>query len=143
MRLAGLFAICAILSMTSGVLGDERVVDEPAVRARTAQLQRRLGELEARVDAKYAKGALQQAKRALEIAAGPIEDPLAVERAQEIADAAMVLGGRQLARRHSQAALFQTQRRLTIVRDRAKAQRRVLETLMRERAELARSTELP
>ncbi len=110
---------------------------------RTTQLQRRLGDLEAREDAKYAKGALQQARRALDSASGPIEDPLAVARAQGIADAAMVLAGRQLARRRSQAALFETQRRLSSVRDRANAQRRVLEALMRERAELARSTELP
>jgi hypothetical protein len=113
------------------------------LHVRTTQLQRRLGDLEAREDAKYAKGALQQARRALDSASGPIEDPLAVARAQGIADAAMVLAGRQLARRRSQAALFETQRRLSSVRDRANAQRRVLEALMRERAELARSTELP
>ena len=123
--------------MSFGALG------ESGLRARTVELQRRLGDLEAREDAKYAKGALQQARRALETASGPIEDPSAAARAQEIADAAMVLAGRQLARRRSQAALFQTQRRLSIVRDRAKAQRRVLETLMRERAELARSMESP
>jgi len=113
------------------------------LRARTAQLQRRLGDLEAREDAKYAKGALQQARRALDSASGPIEDPLAAARAQQIADAAMVLAGRQLDRRRSQAELFETQRRLSSVRDRAHAQRRVLEALMRERAELARAAESP
>jgi hypothetical protein len=53
------------------------------------------------------------------------------------------LADRQLARRQSQAALLRTKRRLNAVRERAQAQRRVLETLMRQRAELARSTESP
>lgn len=129
--------------MESGALGDSRGVDKDAIRARTVQLQRRLGDLEAREDANHAKGVLAQAKHALEAASGPIEDPLATRRAQQIAEAAMVLAGRQLALRRSRAALLETQQRLDIVRERAKAQRRVLETLMRERAELARSTESP
>jgi hypothetical protein len=39
-------------------------------------------------------------------------------------------------------SLFATQRRLTAIRERAQAQRRVLEALMRERASLARQGEL-
>ena len=134
------------LLRSRSVSADEGALDESSesrLRARTAQLQRRLGDLEGREDAKYAKGALQQARRALEAVSGPIEDPSAAARAQEIADAAMVLADRQLARRRSQAAFFQTQRRLSTVRDRANAQRRVLEALMRDRASLARSTESP
>jgi len=64
-------------------------------------------------------------------------------RAQHIARAAMVLAERQLERRKAQAGLFATQRRLTATRERANAQRRVLEALMRDRASLARGGEQP
>jgi hypothetical protein len=107
-------------------------------QAQTAQLQERLGRLEAREDAKYAKGALEQARRSLLGATGNQEDAGAVLRNQRIARAAMVLAERQLERRSVQAALFATQRRLTATRERANAQRRALEALMRDRASLAR-----
>ncbi len=55
----------------------------------------------------------------------------------------MVLAERQLERRRIQAELIATQRRLTSIRERANAQRRVLEALMKERAALARSEEAP
>jgi hypothetical protein len=55
----------------------------------------------------------------------------------------MVLAERQLERRKAQAGLFATQRRLTATRERANAQRRVLEALMRDRASLARGGEQP
>jgi hypothetical protein len=119
------------------------VADNGAQRAQTAQLQYRLGQLEAGEDAKYAKGALEQARRALQTAAASVEDTSVVVRAQRIARAAMVLAERQLARRNAQAELFATQRRLTATRERANAQRRALEALMRERASLARSGEQP
>jgi hypothetical protein len=116
--------------------------DEAALRAQTSQLQHRLGQLEARDDAKYANGALDQARRALETAAHHIEDVKAVARAQQIARAAMVLAERQLERRTAQGQWVATQRRLTATRDRARAQRRALEALMRDRASLARTGEL-
>ena len=53
----------------------------------------------------------------------------------------MVLAERQLERRNAQGQLFATQRRLTATRDRAHAQRRALEALMRDRASLARTGE--
>jgi hypothetical protein len=111
------------------------------LRAQTAQLQLRLGRIEAREDAKYAKGALEQARRALQAATHRVEDANAVSRAQQIARAAMVLAERQLERRRVQAQLFATQRRLTATRERANAQRRALEVLMRDRASLARGGE--
>ncbi|MBW1761245.1 MAG: hypothetical protein JRG67_13605 [Deltaproteobacteria bacterium] len=119
------------------------LADEGASRAQTAQLQDRLGRLEAREDAKYAKGALEQARRALLSASRSLEDANAAARAQQIARAAMVLADRQLERRKAQAELFATQRRLTATRERANAQRRALEALMRDRASLARRGEQP
>lgn len=53
----------------------------------------------------------------------------------------MVLAERQLERRNVQEQLFATQRRLTATHDRARAQRRALEALMRDRASLARTGE--
>ena len=79
----------------------------------------------------------------MQTASGPIEDANAVLRAQQIARAAMVLAERQLERRKAQAGLFATQRRLTATRERANAQRRALEALMRDRASLARGGEQP
>jgi hypothetical protein len=111
---------------------------EAASRAQTVQLQDRLARLEAREDARYAKGALEQARRALQAASGPLQDTDAVSRRQQIARAAMVLAERQLERRKAQAELFATQRRLTATRERANAQRRALEALMIDRASLSR-----
>jgi hypothetical protein len=91
----------------------------------------------------YAKGALEQARRALQASSGSLEDAEAVSRMQHIARAAMVLAERQLARRRAQAELFATQRRLTATRERATAQRRALEALMRDRASLARGGAQP
>jgi len=54
----------------------------------------------------------------------------------------MVLAERQLERRTAQGQWVATQRRLTATRDRARAQRRALEALMRDRASLARTGEL-
>jgi hypothetical protein len=107
----------------------------------SAELEHRLGQLEARDDAKYAKGALEQARRAMLRASSSPEDPNAAARARRIAAAALVLADRQLARRKAQAEFFATQRRLSSIRERANAQRRVLEALMRDRASLARSGE--
>jgi hypothetical protein len=112
--------------------------DSPAAR-----LEHRLADLEARDDAKYAKGALEQARRALLRASSSPEDSSGAARARRIADAALRLADRQLARRRAQAELFATQRRLSSIRERANAQRRVLEALMRDRASLARSAEQP
>ena len=95
----------------------------------------KLSRLEARDDARYAKGALQQARLALANGdfTGPIED----------ADAVVREPSRSLARRWRwqtgssnvasvQTELFATQRRLTAMRERANAQRRALEALMRD-----------
>ncbi|MBT8451756.1 MAG: hypothetical protein KJO40_07320 [Deltaproteobacteria bacterium] len=112
-------------------------------QARASELEHRLAELETRDDAKYAKGALEQARRALRRASSSPEGSGAAARARRIADAALVLADRQLARRRAQAELLITQRRLNAVRERAKAQRRVLEVLMSDRASLARGGELP
>jgi len=114
---------------------------DPQVRA--SELEHQLARLETRDDAKYAKGALEQARRALLRASSSPKGSGAAERARRIADAALVLADRQLARRRAQAELLVAQRRLNAVRERAKAQRRVLEVLMSDRASLARSGELP
>jgi len=115
------------------------LADAANPESRAAELAHRLGELEARDDAKYAKGALEQARRALLRASSSPEDPNAVARARKIAVAALGLADRQLARRKAQAKLFATQRRLNAIRERANAQRRALEALMRDRASLTRS----
>ncbi|NNE17839.1 MAG: hypothetical protein HKN10_05100 [Myxococcales bacterium] len=132
-----LLALVCALPVRSGL------ADSVGPESQTEQLERRLGRLDARDDAKYAKGALEQARRALLRASASPEDENAASRARRIADAALVLAGRQLARRKAQAELFATQRRLTAIRARANAQRRALETLMRDRASLARSGERP
>jgi hypothetical protein len=132
-------AACLVLiALACTLSGASGRADDAASRAKTAQLQERLGRLEARDDAKYAKGALEHARRALSVATGDPEDPGAVSRQQQIARAAMVLAERQLERRRAQAELFATQRRLTATRERANAQRRALEALMRDRAAIAR-----
>ncbi len=116
---------------------------EPEPRDQLQQLERRLSRLLSREDAKYAKGAIEQARRAMAAASNSTEEPGVASRARETATAAMTLAERQLALRKSQAELFATQRRLAATRERAQAQRRVLEALMRERASLARAGEAP
>jgi len=132
-----LLGLVGALPATSGL------ADAVKPESQTAELEHRLGQLEARDDAKYAKGALEQARRAILRASSSPEDPNAASRARRIADAALVLADRQLARRKAQAELFATQRRLSSIRERANAQRRALEALMRDRASLARSGERP
>jgi hypothetical protein len=94
-------------------------------------------------EASSVEAALEQARQALERAEQPGEDPAAALRAQEIAQAALTLAEREIERRRTQQALFDTQRRLTTTRERAEAQRRVLEALMRERAALVREGTKP
>jgi hypothetical protein len=142
-RAACLILIGLVCFFGCFVPGASGVADDLGSRAQTAQLQSKLGRIEAREDAKYAKGALEQARRALQTASGPVDDANAVLRAQQIARAAMVLAERQLERRKAQAGLFATQRRLTATRERANAQRRALEALMRDRASLARGEGQP
>jgi hypothetical protein len=126
------------------VVAEARVLaDDLVLAADTAQLQERLGRLEARRDAEHAEGAIEQARRALQIASSGTEDASSVSRAQRIARAAMVLAERQLARRQAEAELLATQRRLAAIHERALAQRRVLEALLKERAALTRSAEQP
>jgi len=107
----------------------------------TAQLRASLERLDAREDAEHARGAIEQARRALVRASSPDRDPAAVVRAQGIARAAINLAERQLDRRRAQADLASAQRRLEAIQARAAAQRRALEALMRERASLAREME--
>ena len=112
--------------------------DEPAPGDEIGELRERLARVSALEDAHSVETALEQARRAVERAEEPNDDPEATLRAQGIARAALTLAERQLARRRTQEALFGTQRRLTATRERAAAQRRVLEALMRERAALVR-----
>jgi hypothetical protein len=114
--------------------------DQPSVDD-AARLQARLRRLEDREDAQYAQGAIGQARDALSRASRATDDAGASSRAREIARAAVVLAERQLDRRKVQTELIETQRRLTANKERAKAQRRVLEALMKERATLARAQE--
>jgi hypothetical protein len=106
-------------------------------------LEARLERVSTRDDAKYALGAIGQARRALSRAGQPDQDPATAVRSIELARAALVLSERQLERRRTQEALFETQRRLTATKERAEAQRRVLEALLRERAILAREADRP
>ncbi|MGB5367549.1 MAG: hypothetical protein WBM75_06510 [Polyangiales bacterium] len=132
-----------LLGLVGALPAASGLADSVGAESQIAALARRLNQLQARDDAKYAKGALEQARLALLRASTSPEDVNAASRARRIADAALVLAGRQLARRKAQAELFATQRRLTAIRERANAQRRVLEALMRDRASLARSGEHP
>jgi hypothetical protein len=102
------------------------------------QLRARLERLSGREGAVYAEGAIEHARDALARVERATDDPQAQARARETARAAMALGERQLHLREVQAELIATQRRLTSIRERADAQRRVLEALMKERALLAR-----
>ncbi len=136
-------ACLVLIAFVCFSIGSHGSASEPDSPTQTAQLQNRLSRLETREDAKYAKGALEQARRALQAASGPDKDASTIHRTQQIARAAMVLAERQLDRRQAQVELFATQRRLTATRERAGAQRRVLEALMRDRASLARAGEQP
>lgn len=137
-------AALAVVALQLGLLcpahGAAEVTGAPA---RSAQLETALTRLEGREDAKYAKGAIEQARRALDTASAQGADDSTVARACGIAHAAIVLAERQLDRREAQARLFAVQRRLHAIRARASAQRRALEALMRERASLAREMEEP
>jgi hypothetical protein len=117
--------------------------DRVTPSAELVQLQTRLARLEAREDAVYATGALEQARRALRSASGSAEDDERVSRAEGIARAAMVLAESQLERRRSQQDLAAIQARLQAIRQQADAQRRTLEALMRDRASLARQEAQP
>jgi hypothetical protein len=107
------------------------------------RLQETLVRLEARDAAKHAEGALEQARRALRTASDRTEDERSVSRAQRIARAAMALAEQQLERHEAEAEVLATQRRLAAIRERALAQRRVLEVLLKERAALVRAAEEP
>ncbi len=126
-----------------GARADEFGTPASVVRAKTPELERRLAAIEAQQDAAVARGALDQAKRALAQADAAGVSAASVTRSQAIADAALTLGDRQIARRSAQLALIDAERRLKLVKQRAIAQRRALETLMRERAELANKLEVP
>ena len=88
-RLVLIGLVCVFCSAFGSGSGSVGLADDATSGAQTAQLQDKLRRLEARDDAKYAKGALQQARLALQTASGPIEDANAVVRAQQIARAAM------------------------------------------------------
>jgi len=132
-----------VLGLACALPASSGLANEASASAQTVELRNRLTQLEARNDAKYAKGALEQARRALSAASHDAEHPSTASRARKIAEAAMVLADRQLAHRRAQAELFATQRRLSSSRERANAQRRVLEALMKDRASLAREGERP
>ena len=125
------------LGVSTGMADDQPSMDD------AARLQARLRRLEVREDAQFAQGAIEQARDALRRAseAADADDPGAASRSREIARAAIVLAERQLDRRKVQTELIETQRRLTATKERAKAQRRVLEALLQERAALARAQE--
>lgn len=55
----------------------------------------------------------------------------------------MALAERQLERREAEAEVLAAQRRLAAIRERALAQRRVLDALLKERAALVRAAEEP
>lgn len=132
-----LVGVACAFSASSGL------ADEATSSAEAVQLQTRLARLEARDDAIHAKGALEQARRALQSASDAAGDDERVSRAEGIARAAMVLAERQLERRRSQDDLATTQARLAAIREQADAQRRALETLMRDRASIARQEVQP
>lgn len=132
-----LVGVACAFCPSSGLAGEATSSSE-AVR-----LQTRLARLEARDDAIHAKGALEQARRALQSASDAVGDDERVSRAEGIARAAMVLAERQLERRRSQDDLATTQARLRAIREQADAQRRALETLMRDRASIARQEAQP
>jgi hypothetical protein len=130
-----------VLGAAFALIAAPSSAEEPAPEA--AQLRARLERLTARDDARYAEGAIEQARSALEVAEAAGTDPEKAARIRQTAQAAVVLAERRLHRREIQAELIATQRRVTATRERAAAQRRVLEALMRERASLAQGGEQP
>ncbi len=127
--------VWALLFVIAGAspFGSAAVANE----SEAARLQQRLEGVQARADAKYAKGALEQARQAL--AMSEQRQGEAALSAQHIAEAALVLAERQLARREAQEAFFAAYRRVQDLEGRAKAQRRALEALLKERARIARA----
>ena len=117
------------------------MAEEPAAISQTSQLESRLERVEQEDDSQVAQGAAEQARRALDRASRPDQDPASAARAREVAHAAVVLAERRLDRRQTQEGLLLAQQRLIETRERAAAQRRVLEALLRERAALARERE--
>ena len=134
-------ACLIVLGAAFALIAAPSSAEEPAPEA--AQLRARLERLTARDDARYAEGAIEQARSALEVAEAAGTDPEKAARIRQTAQAAVVLAERRLHRREIQAELIATQRRVTATRERAAAQRRVLEALMRERASLAQGGEQP
>lgn len=130
---------CLVLLVAAFTFGAAHGSAEDASREDgVAQLRARFERLVRSEGAVHAEGAIEQARRALERAEGARDDPGERMRARETAHAAIVLGERQVHLRELQAELIATQQRLTAVRERAAAQRRVLEALLKERASLAR-----
>jgi hypothetical protein len=107
---------------------------------RATALKARLDEVAAEEDAPQAGTAIDRARTALQQAAASDSEDEA-SRQLEIAHAAIVLAERQLALRSVRTELIETQRRITVTRERAAAQRRVLDALLKERAALARTGE--
>jgi hypothetical protein len=135
--------VLVLLGIASASFASSALADQAASSVETAQLQTRLALLEAREDATYAKGALEQARRALKTASVSVGNEDRVSRAEGIARAAMALAERQLESRRSQGDLAAAQARLSAIREQASAQRRALEALMRDRAVLARQEAQP
>ena len=127
--------------LTSAVLHVRGAAEAGPGADRAALLQARVVEAEGRPDGALARPAMQKASAALDQAADA-DDPEEEARLLEIAHASIVLGEKQLERRALQSELIETQRRITETRERAQAQRRVLEALLEERAALARAGEL-
>ncbi len=117
--------------------------DEVEAHDPLSQLRARVAELETSEGAANAQGALDQARRAIRVAADPTVDVPVASRARQIARAAVVLASRQIDRSRAQQEILSAQQRLEEIRDRAEAQRRVLDALLRERALLARAEESP
>lgn len=125
------------VSLGSAVSADPTRGDDAGAR-----IGGRLDRIEAREDAHHVAPATERARRALD-AAARADDQAEASRSLEIAHAATVLAERQLARRALRVELIETQERITATRQRAEAQRRVLEALLEERAALARAGEDP
>lgn len=108
---------------------------------RTAQLERWLSEVSRSDDGKVASGAIRQARSAIDAASKEGAGAAEIGRAQSIAEAALVLAERRVALRGAVNALAAAEERVANIKERADAQRRVLEALMRERATLALAAE--
>lgn len=96
------------------------------------RLQARLTHLQAKPGAHHVAGALEQARTALESARET--EGVTAAAAASVAEAALALADRQLERRLSRMRLAEAERRLAQIEQRARAQRRALEALLRERA---------